>query len=117
MKTLKNNLENVVSFHSSPQCINCGTEGRVTVRDFSMKAMQALLAWDEVAEDLSLKPICNICYSDLREILIERADEITDQPLQTFQQLPFSSRTLNTPTHVMSTKTASKKKLPVQLNL
>ncbi len=79
--------------------------------------MQSLLAWNEVTEDLSAKPICNICYSDLREILIERADEVVEQPLQTFTNRNFSSHSLNNVSNALTAKTQTKKKMPVQVSL
>ena len=116
MKTLKNHLNNA-AIEPPAQCSNCGCDGRVTVREFSMKAMHSLLAWNEVTEDLSSKPICNICYSDLREILIERADEIVEQPLQNLAKLNLSPQSIKKVSEVLAVKNLSKKKLPIQVSM
>jgi hypothetical protein len=57
-------------------CPRCDNESFCKPRDFSSKAWQALLVWHEVENSLKNQALCNDCYLELREILIDRADEV-----------------------------------------
>ena len=57
-------------------CSNCNTEARCSRRHFSEQAWTVLLLWNEIHVAAIDKPICNDCYEELREILIDRTDEI-----------------------------------------
>lgn len=58
-------------------CRQCGNEeARVKRRGFSQDAQKALVAWGEVEADVVDSPICDDCYGELRDVLIERADEV-----------------------------------------
>ena len=57
-------------------CNNCGGEKRCRRRTISEKAWTVLLLWNEVDPRTVDQPICDDCYKDLRDILIERNDEI-----------------------------------------
>ena len=58
------------------ECKCCGDEGRVRQRDFSPQAWTFLMHWEEIDSSVVGQPICNSCYDDLRELLIERSYEI-----------------------------------------
>lgn len=67
----------VSSLHSSHECPHCGaSDVKIKTREISMAAWNALLAWQDVDSETIGKPICQQCYDELREILIDRADEI-----------------------------------------
>ena len=57
-------------------CANCGDTGRNRRRQFSEQAWTVLLLWNEISPLVVDKPICADCYEELREILIDRADEV-----------------------------------------
>ena len=56
-------------------CVRCFSSSRARKRDFSDQAYSMLLAWGEIDESAIDAPICDECYKELRELLIERADE------------------------------------------
>ena len=62
--------------NSADQCSNCNTEAKCRRRDFSEQAWTVLLLWNEVQATAVDQPICDDCYGDLRETLIDRAEEI-----------------------------------------
>lgn len=62
--------------HISQDCAQCGTETRCRRRDFNPQTWSVLLAWGEVEKQAIDQPICDECYNDLRDILIDRADEV-----------------------------------------
>ena len=64
------------AMHSQQDCANCGTEEKCRRRDFSEQAWTVLLLWNEVDKSAVDQPICQPCYDELREVLIDRADEI-----------------------------------------
>ncbi len=57
-------------------CPRCSSFSFCKPREFSNKAWHALRVWHEVEEKLEKQPICSDCYIELREILIDRADEV-----------------------------------------
>ena len=59
-------------------CPNCGVLAKCIKRDFSDQAWSALLVWGEIEEDIIDMPLCDSCYNELRDILSERVDEISD---------------------------------------
>jgi hypothetical protein len=62
--------------HVSETCGNCETDTKCRRRDFSEQAWSVLVLWAEVATSAVDQPICDDCYNELREVLIDRADEI-----------------------------------------
>ena len=58
------------------ECKCCGDLRRCRIRDFSPHAWAVLMHWEEVESEAVGKPICNSCYDDLRELLIERSGEV-----------------------------------------
>ncbi len=58
-------------------CSNCGQLGKTNRRrTFSEQAWTVLLLWNEVTPAAVEQPMCEECYNDLRETLIERNSEI-----------------------------------------
>lgn len=57
-------------------CHHCGAEVQVRKRQFSQKAWSALVNWGEIRSEIMGKAICQDCYIELREILIERTHEM-----------------------------------------
>lgn len=61
---------------ASKTCSFCNKNQKSSPREFSQAAWSILLAWDEVDEKDSQKPMCEPCYWDIREVLIDRSKEI-----------------------------------------
>lgn len=59
-------------------CMCCGTGSKSFRREFSDQAWGMLVAWGEVSSDSVNQPFCESCYWELREVLIDRADEIAE---------------------------------------
>lgn len=57
-------------------CPRCGESARLRARTFSDQAMAALVAWQEISEQAIVTPICDECYGELREVLIDRQEEL-----------------------------------------
>ena len=57
-------------------CAVCTMQKKSTSREFSSTAWSVLVAWDEVSFSDHKLPICEECYWDLREVLIDRSKEI-----------------------------------------
>ena len=58
------------------QCANCGETAKCRPRDFSSQIWVLLLRWGEVVKSTVGQPICDSCYRDLRNLLIDRATEM-----------------------------------------
>ncbi len=65
---------------SASKCARCYAEVRLRHRDFSEQVLAALISWGEIEAKSIEKPICDVCYDDLRETLIDRADELHAPP-------------------------------------
>ncbi|MFK7872744.1 MAG: hypothetical protein AB8C84_06165 [Oligoflexales bacterium] len=65
-------------------CTNCLQKNPSRRRHFSEQAWAALLAWSEVSVSSVKQPICEHCYEEMREVLIDRIDEV--DAIQTGQQ-------------------------------
>lgn len=63
---------------SLESCANCGIDSKCRRRDFSEQAWSVLLLWNEVQSSTVDQAICEGCYNELREVLIDRADEIEE---------------------------------------
>lgn len=61
---------------SAECCSNCGTDTKCRKRDFSDQAWSFLVLWNEVSKQAVDQAICQSCYDELREVLIDRVDEI-----------------------------------------
>lgn len=70
-------MEAGVKMHEAT-CPRCELETKVRHRPFSDQALSALLVWHEINEAAVGQPICESCYDELREILIDRAEEINN---------------------------------------
>lgn len=68
-------------------CAHCGEEAKIRRREFSEQAYSALLAWGEIQESVVDQAICDHCYRELREVLIDRADDILN-PTQRVDPAP-----------------------------
>lgn len=61
----------------SSSCTVC-TEGRKSrYRDFSPHAWHALVTWGELGQPMVGQAMCDGCYVEFRDILIERAEEVS----------------------------------------
>lgn len=60
------------------ECPRCTTMAKLRSRDFSAQAKLALVAWEEVEQSVVEQPICDECYEDLREALVDRVDELAE---------------------------------------
>ena len=58
------------------KCPRCSGEEKTRIRSFSDQATAALVVWGELNKKLVGQPICNSCYEELRDVLIDRADEL-----------------------------------------
>ncbi|MFW7381235.1 MAG: hypothetical protein ACOH5I_20640 [Oligoflexus sp.] len=58
------------------ECASCGEMKRCRHREFSPHAWAILLHWEEIDSSMIDQPICNQCYEELRELLIDRSSEI-----------------------------------------
>jgi hypothetical protein len=57
-------------------CSHCGEETKSRRREFSEQAYSALLVWGEIQASTVDQAICENCYIELRDVLIDRADDI-----------------------------------------
>jgi hypothetical protein len=57
-------------------CPRCGIEGRIQKRAFSDQALAALVVWEELDREQVGEAICQDCYVELRDILIDRSEEL-----------------------------------------
>ena len=57
-------------------CASCGELKRCRHRDFSPHAWAVLLHWEEISTPVVGQPLCNSCYTELRDLLIDRAEDI-----------------------------------------
>lgn len=65
------------------KCPRCQIEAKLKKRPFSESAIAALVAWGELAEEIADEPICSDCYNELRETLMDRQSEFSDQSSMT----------------------------------
>lgn len=64
------------SLSVSGTCHNCGVDAKCRRRTFSEQAWTVLLLWNEISPSAVDQPICEDCYEEMRDILIDRTDEI-----------------------------------------
>lgn len=64
------------SVHIAQTCASCHGDQRSAKREFSDQAWAALVSWGEIARQAVDQPICTDCYTNLRDVLIERSEEI-----------------------------------------
>lgn len=92
------------------KCANCQEDRLSRHRDFNPQVWSLLLHWGEVQKRAVAKPICEPCYQDLRDILIDRADEMEELLLNGIQE-PVAPviEEVKKPVAVADKKTVSKK--------
>ncbi len=57
-------------------CPRCGIVSRLSKRSFSDQAVAALVIWGDLEEGLVGQAICDGCYAELRDVLIERCEDL-----------------------------------------
>jgi len=57
-------------------CASCGETRKCRQREFSPEAWAVLMHWEAIESEAVAQPICELCYDDLREILIDRSAEV-----------------------------------------
>lgn len=57
-------------------CPRCSNSARLEKRPFSDQALAALIVWGDLDRMVVGLAICEECYSELRDILIERCEDI-----------------------------------------
>ena len=62
--------------HISNECGNCAAQTRSRRREFTDQIWSVLITWGEVDRSLVDNPICDDCYNEFREVLIDRAKEL-----------------------------------------
>ncbi len=61
-------------------CSVCCEARKSRQREFSTHAWKALTVWGEVEQRTFGQPICEGCYRELRDLLIERSEELHAMP-------------------------------------
>lgn len=87
-------------------CSHCGEEAKSRRREFSEQAYSALLVWGEIQASTVDQAICENCYIELRDVLIDRADDIVQAA-----QEPAASRKQVFAKEAPAKKAASTKKV------
>ncbi len=62
----------------SQMCANCSVDSKCRKRDFSVEAWTVLVIWNEVQAAAVDQPMCDECYNELRETLIDRASDVAE---------------------------------------
>ena len=57
-------------------CALCKREVKSRLRDISWQAWSLLLQWHEVDQATVNHALCDACYTELRDVLIDRAEEV-----------------------------------------
>lgn len=58
------------------QCGCCRKHQTCRYRHFSPHSLNFLINCGEVEEEAIRRPVCDECYRDIRDVLIDRADEL-----------------------------------------
>ena len=72
----KSNRSVLFSTHFTNQCSSCEGHVKSVKREFSDQAWAALVTWKEAPSEAVNAPLCNDCYFNFRDVLIERSDEM-----------------------------------------
>ena len=67
---------NGFSLYFAHECAACCGQSKSVRREFSDQAVSALVLWGEIESNHVDQPLCNDCYFNLRDVLIERAGDI-----------------------------------------
>jgi hypothetical protein len=76
-------------------CKNCNSHSFCRRRSFSEQAWTVLLLWNEINPGCVDQPICEQCYEEMRDILIDRANEIEAAMQQTDEVQKIRQRLSN----------------------
>jgi hypothetical protein len=57
-------------------CTVCCEERKSRYREFSPHAWTALISWGEIDHPMVGQAMCDDCYTEFRDLLIERTDEV-----------------------------------------
>ncbi len=68
-------------------CPNCMTGAPLRLRDFSSHAQATLVARGDLSSDAVGKPICQPCYQEMRDILVDHENESISHA----RKLPFAA--------------------------
>jgi hypothetical protein len=64
-------------YQTNQTCGNCSDDQRKTrYRDFNPQIWSLLVQWREVDDSAVGRPLCEPCYQELRELLIDRSEEM-----------------------------------------
>ncbi len=76
--------------HSSyrQKCGSCQRDQKCRHRHFSRPTVSFLVDSGEVEESAVYKPLCDECYREIREVLIDRAEELEGISLSFSSQNP-----------------------------
>lgn len=66
---------------SSSKCPRCEATAKLRPRDFSDQAVATLVSFGDLDKKHVGAPVCDECYDDLRDMLIEHQREIAAKPL------------------------------------
>ncbi len=70
-------------------CSVCSEDRKSRYREFSSHAWTALVSWGELGGPMIGQAMCDGCYAEFRDLLIERADEVTALAEQVAQNPAF----------------------------
>ncbi len=56
---------------TASDCPRCGETAKLRARDFSSQALATLISWGDLNEKHVSEAICDGCYGELRDALIE----------------------------------------------
>lgn len=68
------------------ECPRCEMSARLSKRSFSEQAVSALVTWGDMNANLIGQDICDACYAELRDILIERSEDLKSVKLINFNR-------------------------------
>lgn len=68
---------------SSSNCPRCEVQAKLRPRDFSDQAIATLISFGDLDKKLVGVPVCDECYDDLRDMLIEHQRAVPAAPAKT----------------------------------
>lgn len=68
---------------SSSKCPRCEVQAKLRPRDFSDQAIATLVSFGDLDKNLVGVPVCDECYDDLRDMLIEHQRTVPSTPTKT----------------------------------
>jgi hypothetical protein len=82
-----------VSSPDSGECPRCDVQNKLRTRVFSAQAQAALVTWGEMDQSDLEKALCDDCYDELRDILIDRASDLEapGAPVRPKHEAPVAS--------------------------